>query len=582
MNSRTSSTRAIAEGEREYGRIVALKESFGFIKCGGRLESGSGNRGNRGGPPRELQVFFHASEFHRELAMRDKPALDPGDLVKFVLAPSPKGDGQMNAFDVQKCDEAEAAPRVEREDIFGAVSRTLRGKMKRDAYGGRLLYNANEVVSVDTSKEDSPDASAGTEELTQDKVNVEAMKDEIEFSGGDLDDACRLSKLTQGAVVKFTLSFDPYSRTMRATNIREAFPQAEKKTEGVGVDSDNWNREKAVVEEEFGVISVVKSGYGFIKCCSRSKDLFFHFSELAEDAETARPGQDVSFQVTMEPRRGQLVATGVRYAPKGSAVFATVDERPVRGICKTKLVFSKGFPGKDADRSFKPVGVLEEPTKNGEPKEYTFTRDGLLDARNNPREGEMVQFCVRTDKRTQAESACKVQIMRFTGKVTSTKSDGLYGFVEHVDQGTGEGGKAFVHGAEIEGQSRINVGDELEYSLQVGRKSDEFTAKRVKIVVAAPVDPNAMPARSESPRVNRESQFSGSQFKITKGPDGTRGFEMGRGKGLAEKAAALVSQLKVEAAAFVPLGGGDGSASGTSLVDADAVHIDENAVADAA
>ena len=51
------------------------------------------------------------------------------------------------------------------------------------------------------------------------------------------------------------------------------------------MDGDDWNREKVAVEEEFGVISVIKSGYGFIKCCSRAKDLFFHFSELNEDAE---------------------------------------------------------------------------------------------------------------------------------------------------------------------------------------------------------------------------------------------------------------------------------------------------------
>ena len=573
MSARGGTTRAIEAGEREYGRIVALKESFGFIRCVARLETQGGARG-RGGPPREAQVFFHASEFHKELENRDKPALDPGDVVKFIVGPSPKGDGQMNAFDVQKCEDDEVKPRVEREDTFGCVSRTLRGKMKRDAYGGRLVYNADNGDEVGEGSTAAPEGES--------QVDVEAMKTEIEFSGADLDDACRLSKLHQGVLVRFTLSYDPYSRAMRATNVREAFPQAnDKKTEGgVGAESDDWKRDKPVVEEEFGVISVIKSGYGFIKCCSRSKDLFFHFSELAEDADSAKPGQEVRFVATEEPRRGQLVATSVRYAPKGSAVFATVDERPVRGICKTKLMFSKGFSSSrdGGDRSSKPHGVLEL-TRSGEAKEYKFTRDGLLDARNNPREGEVVQFCVRTDKRTQHESACKIEIMRFTGKVTSTKSDGLYGFVEHVDQGTGEVGKAFVHGAEIEGQARLNVGDELEYALQAGRKSDEYTAKRVKIVVAAPVDANAIPSRSESPRMNRESQFSGSQFKITKGPDGTRGFEMGRGKGLAEKAAALMSQLKIDACVFVPVAGVSSSAS---LVDADAVHIDESAVADAA
>ncbi len=577
-----ATSRPVAEGEREYGRIVTLKESFGFIRCGARLEIGGGAR-SRGGPPREAQVFFHASEFHRELPNRDKPALDPGDLVKFIVAPSPKGDGQMNAFDVQKCDASELQVRVEREGVLGVVSRTLRGKMKRDAYGGKIKYDGTNVAedtdaALETEAKESDEGSANAPDESD--VDVDSMKDELDFSGADLADACRLSKLKQCTKVKFTLSFDPYSRAMRATDVCEAFPQAKEQGDRTGVDGDDWNREKVAVEEEFGVISVIKSGYGFIKCCSRAKDLFFHFSELNEDASTARTGQEVQFRVITEPRTGKIVASGVRFAPKGSAVFETIDERPVRGICRAKLLFStKGFPSRDGERSV-PKGMVEETTGRDERKQYGFDRHGLLDARQNPREGELVQFCVRTDKRTQVESACKVQIMRFTGKVTSIKSDGLYGFVEHVDQGTGESGKAFVHGAEIEGQSRLNVGDELEYSLQVGRKDEEFAAKRVKVVVAAPVDPNAPVSRPESPRMNRDNQFSGSQFKITKGPDGTRGFSMGRGNGLAEKAAAMLSTLTTSAEAFVPLGPSNTS-SKASLVDADAVEIDERAVQDA-
>ena len=575
----------VREGEREYGRVVTLKESFGFIRCGARVEDPSqGDRRARGGPPREAQVFFHASEFHRELANRDKPALDPGDLVSFVCGPSPNRDG-LNAFDVQKCDDVDVAWRMVSENVIGAVSRTLRGKMKRDAYGGRVAYQAYDEgdarASTEEESESRRDAESKLEQDDESAVDMDAMKDEIEFTGADLAEACRLSKLRQGVKVKFTLSFDPYSRAMRASDIREAFPQSDNSAEAAtGVDSNDWNREKApLAEDEFGVISIIKSSYGFIKCCSRPKDLFFHFSELNEDVDAARTGQEVSFQVTTEPRTGKVVAAGVRFAPKGSAVFATVDDRPCRGVCTTKLMFTKGFPSKDGDRST-PKGVVEEMTgRDGETKKFAFDRSGRLDARQNPREGELVQFCVQTDKRTNVASACKVQIMRFTGKVTSTKSDGLYGFVEHVDQGTGVQGKAFVHGAEVEGQSKLNVGDELEYALQVGRKADEFAAKRVKVVVAAPVDPNAAPSRPDSPRVNRDNQFSGSQFKITKGPDGTRGFEMGRGKGLAEKAAANFSQLKIEAQSFVPLPLG-GAENGDESP-GDAVSVKASAVEDA-
>ena len=59
-----------------------------------------------------------------------------------------------------------------------------------------------------------------------------------------------------------------------------------------------------------------------------------------------------------------------------------------------------------------PKGMVEETTGRDERKQYGFDRHGLLDARQNPREGELVQFCVRTDKRTQVElGRGKVQIM---------------------------------------------------------------------------------------------------------------------------------------------------------------------------
>lgn len=604
--------RAIGEGEREYGRVVALKESFGFIRCGGRREgeeegeeASAGRDGDDGGrrshhhhqqqrrpstqQQRERQVFFHASEFHKELAGRDKPGLDPGDLVSFVVGPSPKGDGQLNAFDVQRREETEIRRRALKHDVIGVVRRTLRGKMKRDAYGGRLVYDGESVeegadADAGPTPEDASvenDRDKGEDESTD--IDEEAMKDELEFSGQDLDDACRLSKLKIGVKVKFTLMYDPYSRALRASGIREACPAREVKSDSgvaLGADGDDWNRGKVVTEEEFGVISIIKASYGFIKCCSRTKDLFFHFSELTEKPDEARVGREVQFRVTTEPRTNKTVASGVRFAPAGSAVFETVDERRVRGVCKTKLLFVKGFPSKGgAGTAPTPKGVVEEKLAGGETREFTFTRAGLLEAKSNPREGDLVQFCLRTDNRTGLESACKVEIMRFVGKVTSSKSEGLYGVVEHVDPGTGESGRAFVHGAEIEGSSvRLNVGDELEYSLQVGRKPDEFSARRVKVLSAAAADPNAPPPRPDSPRerVNRDSQFSGSQFKITKGPDGTRGFEMGRGKGLAEKAAALFSNLKVGASAFVPLG----KSSSDQAVDE--VVIQPSAVADAA
>ena len=49
--------------------------------------------------------------------------------------------------------------------------------------------------------------------------------------------------------------------------------------------------------------------------------------------------------------------------------------------------------------------------------------------------------------------------------------------------------------------------------------------------------------------------------KMASMPDGTKGFQMGRGKGLAEAASAAVSRLKLAAAPFPVGGAGRGSIS---------------------
>lgn len=51
----------------------------------------------------------------------------------------------------------------------------------------------------------------------------------------------------------------------------------------------------------------------------------------------------------MEFRIGKVVAVGVRFASKGSAVFAMVDDRLCCGVCMMKLMFIKGFFFKDGD-----------------------------------------------------------------------------------------------------------------------------------------------------------------------------------------------------------------------------------------
>ena len=285
-----------------------------------------------------------------------------------------------------------------------------------------------------------------------------------------------------------------------------------------GSDADRWGKEKtsedsvrdATSEDdldllsdpslELGVVSVMKANYGFIKCCARRDDVFFHFTEVRGGEAAVSVGQDVAFKVEHRQAPGQRrgedkpVAVAIRAAPKGSAVFETVEETFRSGVCVERLVFGRaggygarsgeqgGAPGalecalRDSDdeatfvSGIAPFSVSEgvpvTPERALPPKKVsanddgkdgsneggvsedakakketatrgrvrlTFSRAGLADAKTNPRPGDVVRFKVRTDTRTKRKTATAVEPVRFSGVVVAVKQQGSYGFFEHDD-----------------------------------------------------------------------------------------------------------------------------------------------------
>ena len=79
------------------------------------------------------------------------------------------------------------------------------------------------------------------------------------------------------------------------------------------------------------------------------------------------------------------------------------------------------------------------------------------------------------------------------------------------------------------------------------------------------------------------TQFTqGRVFAQASMPDGTRGFSMGRGKGLAEAARAAISKLKLDAAPFAAPGSGAGSGAGSRAASpAPEVRVSAEATEDA-
>ena len=52
----------------------------------------------------------------------------------------------------------------------------------------------------------------------------------------------------------------------------------------------------------------MRTTFGFIKCCERPGEMFFHFSALDGGPEAFTAGDDVEFNITREPNGERLNA----------------------------------------------------------------------------------------------------------------------------------------------------------------------------------------------------------------------------------------------------------------------------------
>ncbi len=57
-------------------------------------------------------------------------------------------------------------------------------------------------------------------------------------------------------------------------------------------------------------IITMRTQFGFIKCCERPGEMFFHFSALTGGPEAFAVGDDVEFSITREPKGERLNAVG--------------------------------------------------------------------------------------------------------------------------------------------------------------------------------------------------------------------------------------------------------------------------------
>ena len=221
---------------------------------------------------------------------------------------------------------------------------------------------------------------------------------------------------------------------------------------------------------EMGTIVVVKEQYGFIKCCTRPQDLFFHFSSL-EPAMASEPppslvGCDVTFSVSVDSWAGgdKAKPIGVRLAraPPGSAVFEAPEGGGARvhGVCREKAGDGAGARGRGAAGVTQPDGAqntqgiiellppdeappaprggggdgdgaaLAPPPQLQPPVFLPYLKGDVVSGSVHPRAGDCVSLSIVVDLRSGARRCAGVRVPRRAGTVTAIKKG--YGFIQET------------------------------------------------------------------------------------------------------------------------------------------------------
>lgn len=226
---------------------------------------------------------------------------------------------------------------------------------------------------------------------------------------------------------------------------------------------------------EMGVVCLLKDSYGFIKCCEREEDLFFHFSALPRDVsiDTIRIGTEFQFNVAMDTRAGKLNAINLKLLNKGTVKFEEVILERVRGTVTREI--------KD-DTDENDYGLVEFKNATGEVESLPFRSKDLDEPRVPLKVQDEVEFDVVINKRNQLRSAARVLLVRFGGVrefgiVHSVKDN--FGFIRCADSPR----SLYFHFRDVvllQRDQEITKGIEVEFSVANDERANKLCAVRVR------------------------------------------------------------------------------------------------------
>ncbi|KAL3144539.1 hypothetical protein ABBQ32_004270 [Trebouxia sp. C0010 RCD-2024] len=299
-------------------------------------------------------------------------------------------------------------------------------------------------------------------------------------------------------------------------------------------------------KRELGQIITMKTQFGFIKCCERPGELFFHNSALQDGPEGFAVGQDVEFSVTREPKGERPNAVEVVRAPQGSAVFDAISEEQVTGRVVDRMVPPRGY------NSAATSGLVAFEAE-GAQQQLPFGLADLQDRSLNPGAGDKVTFCVATHIAT-ARAAVKagapntkyagrraVQVAPVPQEGMVISIEGSSGVVEftqdqlYVIELRNDKERIPFDPREVQDVQDLKPSDIVQFVILTPdartKEKHAVQLKRIKegdgVVPEEPLrkNPNAMKFSGAGGAAEGSAKAKANQaVRIARGPDGTRGF----------------------------------------------------------
>ena len=329
-NDRRRNRRDRSDLPLEQGSIASLKDAFGFIYCADRPD----------------EIFFHFSELNG--CHSDDLQID--DEVEFRVGPSRDND-KMAAFEVKKLErgtiewEVEEDPGARFQGLVERPMRSERASLQLSEGTIRMLVPHEEQ----TTEEEIAAAATGplirysAADYTPEENEVDTM--EFRRLDSSVSNSSRggggRARLAKNDLVEFTLVTERRTGNKMARSI--TLLQSERERQRLA-------REKELMANatlEKGVVTSLKTDYGFLRSNRRREEIYFHYSnvDLPDDDDEANEknehfvleeGQDMEFLVLAEPggegQRDKLSAREVKFLPKGSVIFQTLVAEGVTGV----------------------------------------------------------------------------------------------------------------------------------------------------------------------------------------------------------------------------------------------------------